>query len=210
MTATVTLSGEDPERDLRALLRVMRDGGSPVWLKTTRQIVKLLRAASQRAFVDQRFGTSVWPPRYPNQQIPPFANVAGIVADFNRGMNAPSRRFEKRPALRDTGEMLNRLRGSASASFGDFEVTYKSDVPYADTHQTGGKSTQPVSPQAKTMLKKLLKRRPELRPRLRFLLTIDELETEVNERPFIGVTEETKPKIVSTVERNLSGKPWEV
>lgn len=210
MTATVILGGDDPERDLRELLRVMRDGGSAVWLKTTRQIAKLLRAASQRAFVDQRFGTDVWPPRYPNQEVPPFANVAGIVADFNRGMNAPSRRFEKRPALRDTGEMLNRLRGSAAVVFGDFEVSVRSDVDYAEKHQTGGKSSQPVSPQAKTMLAKLLKKRPELRAKLGFLFTIDELETEVNKRPFIGVTEETKPKIVRTVEHNLTGKPWAV
>ena len=210
MTAVITLGGDDPERDLRELLRVMRDGGSAVWLKTTRQIAALLQASSQRAFVDQRFGTEVWPPRYPNQDGAPFANVAGIVADFNRGMNAPGRRFENRPALRDTGEMMNRLRGSAAVVFGDFEVTVKSDVPYADKHQTGGKSSQPVSPQAKTILAKLLKKRPELRSRLGFLFSLDELETEVNKRPFIGVTEETKPKIVRTVEHNLSGKPWGV
>lgn len=209
MTATVILGGEDPERDLEALLRMMRDGGSAVWLKTTKQIAALLQAASQRAFRDQRFGTDVWPPRYPNQQGPPFANVAGILSDLNRGMNPPKRRFENRPALRDTGEMLNRLRGAAAVTFGDFAITLRSDVPYADKHQTGGQSKQPVTAQAKQGLSRLLKRRPDLRPRLGFLFTLPMLETEVAKRPFIGVTDETKPKIVRTVEHNLTGKPWQ-
>ena len=69
------------------------------------QIGVLMVAESQRAFKEQQFGAKKWDQRAP-------VNVFGIIADFHIGGRAkpPERRFDRRPALIDTG--ANGLLGS--------------------------------------------------------------------------------------------------
>jgi hypothetical protein len=60
-------------------------------------------AESQQSFRDQRFGSDAWEPRAP-------VNVFAIIADFHAGKKSPpQRRFESRPALRDTGRLAQSI-----------------------------------------------------------------------------------------------------
>lgn len=119
----------------------------------------LLVRTSQEAFVKQRFGSIVWPERYAGDTREPFVNVAGIVADFNAGRaEPPQRRFDRRPALMDTGELA---RSPSYRKVGPDSVEAGSTVPYAALHQRGGESSQPVTRETKERLWGWLKGRRE-------------------------------------------------
>lgn len=143
-----------PTRD--QVLRLIRDD------RAVRSIVGLYTvAAAQRAFVDQRSpdGTP-WPARYPNQ-AEDHLNVAGALEDLRTGADIKKRRYDQRPAGRDTGDLLGRLSFDVS---GD-SLTIGSDVPYAKKFQVGGESTQTLDSQTIANLVKFLakKRRSEKR-----------------------------------------------
>lgn len=158
---------------------------------------------SVRAFDDQAFAGDPWPERYPNQDSGEMVNVAGVLADLNAGLTSiPPRRFEDRPALVDTGALrdsINWRRVDQDA------VEVGSTLPYADTHNRGGESRQPVTPGARKLLARFLRRnkrsRPWLRERLGFLFGIKELVTRVNARPFVGVTDELLETLEDIVEQ---------
>ena len=68
-----------------------------------KQIGILMVAESQRAFKAQQFGAKKWDQRAP-------VNVFGIIADFTAGKTKPpNRRFDQRPALRDTGRLSSSI-----------------------------------------------------------------------------------------------------
>lgn len=156
----------------------------------------MMVAASHQAFDEQRFGSVDWPQRYPNQN-PPFLNVAGAVADFSSGRSEPkSRRFNPRPALRDTSSMMLSIAREVT----DKEtVEIGTNVPYAPIHQFGGVSSQRVSKDTKKRIAKWLLKdkgkpyRDKLLPLLKPNLTT--WDTEVNRRPFLGVT----PKLADDI-----------
>lgn len=157
---------------------------------------------SVRAFTDQAFAGDPWPERYPNQDPGEMVNVAGVVSDLAAGRaSIPARRFEDRPALVDTGALRDsitwRLAGADAVEVG-------SNLPYADMHQRGGISRQPVSSGMRRVLARFLKRekrrRPWLGKRLGFLFQKDMLETRVNARPFVGVTDELLETLAEIVE----------
>ena len=71
--------------------------------KALKRIGVLMQAETMQAFEDQEFGGEAWEPRAE-------PGVFGILADFKAGASAPpARRFETRPALKDTGELANRV-----------------------------------------------------------------------------------------------------
>lgn len=172
--------------------------------KILEQIGALLEAGAQDAFVNERLGDFRWPGRYPNQSEPAL-NVAGAVSDFAKGASEPKgRRFDRRPALRDTGALVGSIR---SRVVGEDAVEVGSTLPYAGLHQWGGVSTQRIdSGTKKRMAKWLLKDAGEpFRDKLIPLLHTETLDTEVVQRPFLGVTPEMEDDIPRTVETMIAG-----
>lgn len=172
--------------------------------KVLERIGAILEAGSQDAFLEQAFGDFRWPGRYPNQ-ADPHINVAGALGDFAKGRSEPkSRRFDRRPALRDTGALLGSIRSQVVS---DEVVEVGSTLPYAAMHQFGGTSSIPIDKATKQRIVKwLLKPAGEPhRGNLSPLLTKDTLDTEVVQRPFLGVTDEMETDIHDTVETMIAG-----
>ena len=79
-----------------------------------RAVGALMVAASQLAFRQQRLGDIKWPERYPNQQEP-FINIAGMLADLGQGSAIKERRFQRRPALIDRGQLRDSITFAATS-----------------------------------------------------------------------------------------------
>jgi len=164
-----------------------------------KQIGAFLLADAQKAFKEERLGNIRWPARYPSQRDPKV-NIAGIVSDFIQGrVRPPKRRFQDRPALRDTSNLLRSLsnRGKAIRT-GSLFVEVGTTIQYAPQHQWGGESKQAVNQNVKKLLAGFLKKKAnkKYRERLGFLFQRDELRTKINQRPFLGITTETEYKII--------------
>ena len=152
---------------------------------------------SQRAFKAQKFGGKKWEPRGK-------VNVYGILADFAMGRKEPpKRRFQDRPALRDTGRL------SASIAFklpNRFAVEVGTNLDYAAVHQEGGitKSAK-ITPDVRKALWAWLKKKRDknLRKQLGWLLNKKfinkQLEGRVPKRPFVGITKETIKDVAEIV-----------
>ena len=160
--------------------------------KALKQIGALMVAESQRAFKAQTFDGKAWPPRSD-------VNVFGIIADFHAGKRAPpQRRFQTRPALRDTGRL------AASITFnviGNRAVEVGTNLPYAEVHQTGGEvESMPITERVQKSLWAWLKDKgPELKSRLGWLLNKKfrgtKLTMEVPARPFVGITKQLRKDV---------------
>lgn len=189
-------SGED----LRRLRERVRDP-KPV----LKAIGALLESQAQKAFIDQRLGDFVWDERYPSQEDP-FVNTAGVVSDFNEspGRRSPlSRRFERRPALMDTGALAGSFKSRRSVSVkGEDTVEVGTTLDYAAAHQWGLTTTQRISDEAKKGIRKWLNTEQGAPFKLKLwgLTSSDELETQAVQRPFLGITQESERDIAATVE----------
>lgn len=153
-----------------------------------KQIGVLMVAESQRAFKDQAFNGVKWLPRSD-------VNLFGIIADFAAGKKPPARRFERRPALRDTGRL------AASINFqlvGTNVVEVGTNVPYASVHQFGGpvESATITAEMQKSIWAWLKRQSVQLKRRLGFILnkkfTNTKLAGEVPARKFVGITRQTR------------------
>lgn len=172
-----------------------------------RRIGALMLAESQRSFRDQSYGGERWPARYEGQEEP-FINVAGALSDVVRGRTIRDRRFDRRPALIDTGT----LRGSLTFALrGDKAVSVGSTVPYASKHLFGLASSQAVTNVARRTLVKEYRRfkrgggeRFEAFKKLGFLHTVRTLETNIQQRPFIGLFPDLERRLRTTVEDFLA------
>lgn len=182
-----------------------------------KQIGALNVEASQKAFEEQKFGRFTWPERYPNQGGSKL-NVAGALSDFNAGKKNPKpSRFEARPALLDTGHLQKSITYEVPNSTTEITGTA---MHYANLHQHGGVSIQPITSTAKEGIKdwlfipssrkgpfvtwKYRKGREQYGNRLGALLFKSDLRTNVNKRPFIGMTEELFNNIMQTIIRYFS------
>lgn len=153
-----------------------------------KQVGILMTAESQRAFKEQKLGDKAWEPRAP-------VNVFGILADFAAGKKEPpARRFEQRPALRDTG----RLAASISYKLqGTNIVEVGSNLPYAGVHQHGGPvKSETITPDVRRLLWGWLKGKGrKWRGRLGWLLNKKfegkQLEGKVPARPIVAITKQT-------------------
>lgn len=161
-----------------------------------KQVGVLMVAESQQAFRDQKLGADVWEPRRP-------INVPGIIADFAAGKKAPAaRRFETRPALKDTGRL------AASIAFkvtGTQVVEVGSNLPYAGVHQHGGESeTLPITQDVRKLMAAWL-RGPgrKYRTQLGWLLNKKfagtKLKTKIRKRPIVGITKQTLEDVQEVV-----------
>lgn len=161
-----------------------------------KQIGALMTAESQRAFKAQRFGRTSWAPRGK-------VNTFGIIADFHAGKRAPpKRRFQTRPALRDTGRLAASI---ASRIIGTDTVEVGSNLPYAGVHHTGGTvESKTITAQVQRLLWAWLKTQGSaLKRKLGFLLNKKfrgkKLTTEVPKRPIVGLTRRTMKDIEEVV-----------
>jgi len=153
-----------------------------------RQVGALMVAESQRSFRDQKFGEDTWQPRAP-------VNVFGIIADFAAGRKTPpQRRFESRPALRDTGRL------SASIAWklvGADVVEVGSSLPYAGVQHAGGEvESQTIDEKVRTALSAWLKGSgSKYRTRLGWILNRKfagkKLKQKVPARHIVGITKQT-------------------
>lgn len=114
----------------------------------------MLAADAKASFDRQALGEIAWPERYPGQK-PPFLNVAGAISDFAKGRTKPlARRFENRPAGVDTRETRNSISYRVVGTNG---VEVGSTAPNAQRMQSGGESSQPITPEIKKLMGKFLK-----------------------------------------------------
>lgn len=184
-----------------------------------KQVGILIVADAQKAFREQRLGTFAWKHRYPNQTRD-YINIAGAIADLKTSTSVKKRRFDRRPAVRDTSTLLRSItnRGTAIRTT-RLAVEVGTTVPYAAQHQWGGVSYSPITDAVRKNYAKLTKR---LRGRVKrgkskdagsqlaalkrlggIIFAKKRLVTRITQRPFIGLTDETQSKIVQLFERKL-------
>jgi phage gpG-like protein len=163
--------------------------------KALKQIGVMMVAESQASFKAQRFGQKAWRERGK-------VNVFGIIADFAQGRRKPpARRFQTRPALRDTGRLANSMAFQVKGKI----VEVGTNVPYASLHNFGGvsKSEKISGTVRKNLWAWLKKQNNELKGRLGWLLNRkfkdQQLEQKVPKRQFVGVTLQTRKAIQKTV-----------
>ncbi|RKY16666.1 MAG: hypothetical protein DRQ55_17530 [Planctomycetota bacterium] len=178
-------------------------------------VIRIIEAQSQKAFLDQKLGEFTWPERYPSMEDP-FVNLAAMVNWTNTGGGILDRFFDRRPALMGTGNLAQSISGTTAKGF----LEVGSALPYAADHQFGLSSSQPVTEQAKTTIgrfigmekregewkkkKRLGPKQKENREKFFFkmapLLGKTELTTQVNQRPFIGITPQNEQDIADSIE----------
>ncbi len=173
-------------------------------LENAQDILKIIAADAQakadKAFLDQKRGKFNWPPR----RVP---NISGALADLASGQRIKSRRFDKAPALVDTG----RLRASISAepdSQGKTAIKFGSDVSYANIHQQGGASQQIITDDMRNRVKGKdaysnlgAGQKQEMRARLTALVGSQLVKTtNVPARPFFLFTDQDKEEIIELLE----------
>jgi len=168
---------------------------------------------SRRAFIDQEFGSWTWPPRYGGIPFPAKINYAGALQDLTDGPRVQDRRFNDRPALRsDTSSLMKSI---------NFQVMDKVSVrvgptgtpaTYAAKHQWGLESTQDIPGDAIDKLdaqidKETNEERLDGLHALRARLERDGsvLTTKVQQRPFLGVTDEMQEKIPRILSDHFNG-----
>lgn len=162
--------------------------------KALKAIGIVMVAESQRAFTEQRLGDTAWPERAP-------VNVFGLLYDFSVGRTEPlQRRFERRPALRDTGRLAQSI---ASRVGGNNTVEVGSNVEYASVHQFGGEteSVPMTSGMRRAVWTWLQKQSTALKRQVGWVLNrkfIDKRITQtVPARPFLGITDRTRTAVRS-------------
>ena len=175
------------------LRRVNKNLDNPT--KALKQIGVTMVAESQASFKEQRFGRKAWRERSP-------INVFGIISDFAQGRRKPpARRFERRPALRDTGRLANSIAFAVKGKVVEVGTT----VPYASLHNFGGvsKSEKITLTVQQRIGKWLAKQSEDLQDRLGWLLgdqaRDQQLEMRVPKRQFVGVTTKTRKDIRQTI-----------
>ena len=181
----------DPGEKLRRIRKKLLDPS--VALK---QIGVLMVAESQRAFRNQQFGNEQWPARAP-------FNLFGALADFAQGKSRlPNRRFESRPALRDSGRLAASI---AHRLIAVDTVEVGSNLPYAAVQHRGGKTQSvPLTQEVRARFWKWLRRQPrERRDRYGWVLNPKfagkRLTQTVPARPIVGVTAETRETVRKVV-----------
>lgn len=117
----------------------------------------IMLAQSQKAFRDQRLGDVRWPKQYPDQSPAGFLHIAGALSDLNEGGEPKSSRFQRGPALLDTGGLLKDLSERA-ISYGGEDVGITAAREDAPKHNYGGVSRQPVTATAKAGYLKIVVR----------------------------------------------------
>jgi len=163
--------------------------------RALKQIGALMAAESRFSFRDQKHGRDAWKPRSD-------VNTFGIISDFAKGGTPPARRFERRPALKDSGRLSNSI---AYKVIGTRAVETGTNLSYAAVHQYGGEvESEAITGEVQRSLWKWLKPKGRsLKRRLGWLLNRkfkgEKLVSQVPERPFVGITKQTIADVRETV-----------
>lgn len=158
-----------------------------------KQIGAMVVAEAQLAFRTQKWGGKAWKPR----SVP---NVMGIIADFYEGKaEPPKRRFEPRPALKDTGRLANTLAWRVKSSQ---TVEIGSNLPYAAAHQFGKQVTsKPITANVQQLLAEWLKKKANAKYRSKLGWLLNEkyrdqkLVRNMPKRQFLGLTKQLREDI---------------
>lgn len=162
--------------------------------RALKQIGVHMLASSQAAFRLQAWDGEPWPSR----QVP---NIAGVLLDLKHGENPQGHRFEGRPALKDTGNLVRSLAMRVGPSF----VEVGSRMQYAPRAHHGGPGlTETITKEMQDRLWEWLKTDGQLwKLDLGFLLNTklrgDALEINAKPRPFVGITEQTRADILEDI-----------
>jgi len=162
--------------------------------KILKQIGALMVAESQEAFAQQKFAGKQWQPR----KVP---NVFALIADFAAGKKPPARRFEARPALRDTG----RLAASIAFRVAGNATEVGTNLPYAATLNDGGETqSEKITEAVQQNLWKWLKGAgKQWHKQLGWLLNKrfrdQRLTATIRPRQFVGLSEQTIADINETI-----------
>jgi phage gpG-like protein len=175
-----------------------------------KQIGAIFTAQAQKAFTSQTAPDGEkWEGRYPNQDDP-VVNFAGVVSDLaGGGGEIKGRRFTRRPALRDTGALFNSLRDERKAitEKGSFVVEVGSRLPYAARAQHGGISVLRITEEVREGIRKFIRSERGQPFFLRLVgfthPSAELLETEVVPRPYFGLTDEAKERVVDLIENGV-------
>lgn len=198
--ARVKLAEFIPGRKLTAIQKNTKDPRS-----LAAKVGALIAARSQKAFRDQKLGSGKqWAPR----AVP---NVPGIVTDVNAGANPKGRRFQTRPALRDTGQLQRSITFKVVNSN---TVEVGSKLKYAGIHNTGGVSQVTISKSGIKKLSKWLKSKAADRLTDKERLVIvgsvfgrgPTFSWKVTKRTYLKVTGEDRKDIKAIIGRNITGR----
>ena len=180
------------------------------------------KAHTALAFHDQRLGDIPWPAQYPNMEGP-FVNIAGALSDLNSGGRVKGKRFMRAGpggsgrVLHETGQLKSSIDFSTNEASKSVSI-FATGRPatYAGYHQWGSppESVMPVSEGARKRLAEQLRTTKKdslehqgLR-RLGFLFSVDELKTDVVQRPFIGFTDDFVSEVHKLVQRYTDPEYW--
>ena len=159
------------------------------------------------SFRQSRLDEFQWAEQYPSQEEP-FVHIAGLVSDANKpGRAIADRRFSRGHPLVDTGILRLTLSDEKKAvgTEGKHTVTVgvAPFVDYADNVFFGGTSEMPITEGAKDKIRDFIES-PEGEPYFLKLAWLtgetDTLETQVNPRPFFGITAEARKDVPEIVE----------
>jgi phage gpG-like protein len=190
-----------------------------------RRLGVLMVGESQKAFQEQALGEIKWPVRYPNQ-ADPYVNIAGALMDLDKGPSIKSRRFDRRPALIDTGMLLRSMTsGQAISMEGRKTVVVGTTRKNALQHQIGGTTEMPITenmrknlailearakqqmesvfmaPRAKGMKKLMPPHMLTALAKIRKAIAHKSvLVTELNRRPFLGITDTLADTMIRTIQ----------
>jgi len=167
--------------------------------KALKQIGVHMLAASQRAFRDQAFGNDRWPER----MVP---NVPGIILDLKHEEDPQPHRFEERPALKDTGNLVRSL----AMRVGDTYVEVGSTMLYAARAHHGGPGlSEPMTEKMQERLAKWLRTAAGApwKEDLGYLLNRRQRGNPVlvraRARPFVGFHEQLRRDILEDLGLNI-------
>lgn len=183
----------------KKLMDIKQSIDNPVKILKTIGITMV--AESQAAFKLQSFGGKSWPPRSK-------VNTFGIIKDFAQNKaKPPSRRFETRPALMDTGLLAKSIAYNISSKN---SVKVGTALPYGSVQNFGGvtKSERITKVMQTKISKWLSKQSKSIKAALSFLLgkklTGKSVEQKVRARRFIGLTAKTKSALIKIVGVSIS------
>jgi phage gpG-like protein len=159
-----------------------------------RGIGSYLVSQTVRGFAQQgRNGRNEWLPR----SVP---NRFGAISDLNKGPRIKSRRFEGRPALRDTGKLAQSITYVVTGH----AVFVGSNLSYAKTQQEGGPISATLTGRGQENLRKWLgssdaAQHEDSVPALAKLLADPTLNSKAMARRFVVITDKDRKAILDRV-----------
>lgn len=105
-------------------------------------------STAQRAFDEQEGPRGPWPEPYEGRE--PRVRMANLVGSLLMGQRPPDRVLDRRPAGRYSGELYRSITHRVTEVMGrGGAVEAGSWLEYADQFHSGGRTTQPITPEVR-------------------------------------------------------------